>query len=427
MASISKINLNGTVYEIKDAAARGYSRLVGVTTTAITDGGVQVPTDLYGASATVASINVGDMVIYGNTEFIWAPAPKDGKNPDATGHPVTAHWHEFGAVQATSTAKSTTGISAKLASGAVSGTAVTIASDGAHTHTVSVSGEYTPAGTISGSAASASHTHSVKATGSVAVTSAAPASGKTANYTPAGTVSVTKGTLAGASHSHSYDKTTSITSAEGTADSHTFSAVKSVSSSSGKVTSSGSVDVPTVSATSVSFTAVNSNSSVTAVNASVSGEILTLTPVTATNTTTVSKSASSVTVGSTTKTVSSTSSNNFLTGVTGSTGYYTLTPNTTSTSTGNSGVSITGAPSGSFSGTGTVISATFTGDSVTTSAPSAAAPAFTFKGTGATISSTGTAASAGSHKHTASVTQGSVGTTITVTDPGHTHTINQQA
>lgn len=40
MASISKININGTVYEIKDATARGYSRLVGVTTIAITDGGV---------------------------------------------------------------------------------------------------------------------------------------------------------------------------------------------------------------------------------------------------------------------------------------------------------------------------------------------------------------------------------------------------
>lgn len=427
MASISKINLNGTVYEIKDATARGYSRLVGVTTTAITDGGVQVPTDLYGASATVANINVGDMVIYGNTEFIWAPAPKDGENPDASGHPVTAHWHEFGAVQATSTAKSTTGISAKLASGAVSGTAVTIASDGAHKHNVTVSGSYTPAGTISGSAASASHTHTVKATGSVAVTSAAPASGNTANYTPAGTVSITKGTLAGASHTHNYEKTTSITSAEGNAESHTFSAIKSVSSQDSKVSSSGSVDVPTVSATAVDFTAVNNNSSVTAVNASVSGEILTLTPVTATNTTTVQKSASSVTVGSTTKTVSSTSTQNYLTNVTGNTEYYTLTPNTTTTSTEGSDVSITGAPSGSFSGTGTVISAVFTGDSITTGTPSATAPAFTFKGTDATISSTGTAASAGSHTHTATVTQGSVGTAITITDPGHTHTINQQA
>lgn len=29
--------------------------------------------------------------------------------------------------------------------------------------------------------------------------------------------------------------------------------------------------------------------------------------------------------------------------------------------------------------------------------------------------------------HTAIVTQGSIGTAITITDPGHTHTINQQA
>ena len=284
MASISKINLNGTVYEIKDATARGYSRLVGVTTVVISDGGVQVPTDLYGTSATVASINVGDMVIYGNTLFIWAPASKAA---DASGHPVTAHWHEFGAVQATNTDSSTTGISAKLTSGAVSGTAVAIASDGAHTHTVSVSGEYTPAGTITGSAASAGHTHKVTAAGSVKVTSAAPSTGQTANYTPAGSVSVTKGTLAGDSHSHKYDKTTSITSADGDVDSHTFSAVKSVSSSSGKVTSSGSVTVPTVSATAVSFEAVSGNEKKTAVNASVSDEVLTLTPVVATYTSTV--------------------------------------------------------------------------------------------------------------------------------------------
>lgn len=427
MASISKINLNGTVYEIKDATARGYSRLVGVTTIAITDGGVQVPTDLYGNSATVASINVGDMVIYGNTEFIWAPAPKDGKNPDASGHPTTAHWHEFGAVQATKTNSSTTGISAKLSSGAVSGTAVAIASDGAHTHTVNVSGEYTPSGTISGSAASASHTHAVTAAGSVKVTSAAPSTGQTANYTPSGSVSVGKGTLSGDSHSHKYDKTTSITSADGNADSHTFSAVKSVSSSSGKVSSSGQVTVPTVSATAVSFTAVSDNKEKTAVNASVSGEVLTLTPVIATYTTTDQKSASSVIVGSATKTVESTSTGSFLTGMTVTPGYYTLTPVSTSTSTTGSGVSISGVPTGSFTGNGAVISAAFTGSSVTTGTPSAATSTFTFAGTKATISSTGTAESAGSHKHTATVTQGSVGTAITVTDPGHTHVINQQA
>lgn len=427
MASISKINLNGTVYEIKDATARGYSRLVGVTTTAITDGGVQVPTDLYGTSATVASINVGDMVIYGNTEFIWAPALKDGKNPDASGHPVTAHWHEFGAVQATKTNSSTTDISAKLTSGAVSGTDVTIASDGAHTHTVSVSGEYTPSGTISGSAASAGHTHAVTATGSVKVTSAAPSTSQTANYTPAGSVAVGKGTLSGDSHSHKYDKTTSITSAEGNADSNTFSAIKSVSSSSGKVSSSGEVTVPTVTAKEVSFTAVSDNKEETAVNASVSGEVLTLTSVTATYTTTASKSASSVTVESTKKTVESTSTDSFLTGVTVTPGYYTLTPVTTSISTTDSGVSISGAPTGSFTGTGAVISAAFTGSSVTTGTPSATTSTFTFAGTKNTISSTGTAASAGSHKHTATVTQGSVGTAITVTDPGHTHVINQQA
>jgi len=39
MASISKITIGGTTYDIKDATARGYSRLVGVTKVAISDGG----------------------------------------------------------------------------------------------------------------------------------------------------------------------------------------------------------------------------------------------------------------------------------------------------------------------------------------------------------------------------------------------------
>lgn len=425
MASISKITIGGTTYDIKDATARGYSRLVGVTKIAISDGGVQVPTDLYGTSATVSSINVGDMVIYGNLEFIWAPAPSDGKTADASGHPVTAHWHEFGAVQATSTAKATTGITAKLNSGAVSGTSVKINSGGAHTHDVSASGDYTPAGSIS-AVPTTGHTHSVTANGTVGITAVAPATGETANYTPSGSVTVTKGTLAGAAHSHSYIPTTGISSAAGTAADNTFGALSSVSSGSSIVSVSGSVTIPTVSATDVAASKVSA-SDVTAVKASVSGETLTLTDVTSSKVSITSVTASKTTVGSTSAGISASSSAKFLTSVTGNTSYFKLSPvKGTAIQTGTSTVSISGDPSASWAGSGVVIKGTFTGTAVTSEGPSATA-APTFTGTKATISVSGTAASAGAHDHTNNVTQGSVGTDITITDPGHTHTINQQA
>ena len=426
MASISKITIGGVTYDIKDATARGYSRLVGVTNIAISDGGVQVPTDLYGEKATVSSINVGDMVIYGNLEFIWAPAPTDGKTVDASGHPTTAHWHEFGAVQATSTASNKTGITAKLNSGAVSGTSVKINSGGAHTHDVSASGDYTPAGSIS-AVPTTGHTHSVTAKGSVSITTATPTSSQTATYTPAGKVSASKGTLAGASHSHTYDKTTSITSAAGTADSNTFAALTGVTTGSSAVSVSGSVTVPTVSASEVTSSLISSNDTVTAVNASVSGETLTLSEVTATKTAYSNVKSSKTGVGSTSASFTATSgTTKFLTSASGNMGYFKLTPNTTSTSTGGSGVTITGDPSALFTGTGVMINGSFTGTAVTSGGPSATA-APTFTGKPATISVSGTAASAGAHDHTNNVTQGSVGTGITITDPGHTHTINQQA
>jgi len=72
-----------------------------------------------------------------------------------------------------------------LASGAVSGTAVKVTSGGAHTHNVSASSDYTPAGSIS-AVPTTGHTHSVTAKGSVSITTAAPTSSQAASYTPAG-------------------------------------------------------------------------------------------------------------------------------------------------------------------------------------------------------------------------------------------------
>ena len=75
MADISKINLDGTVYDIKDPVARNAIvntlKFIGITTVALKDQGTQVPTDIYGAKATTADIRVGDLVVYGKAEYIW--------------------------------------------------------------------------------------------------------------------------------------------------------------------------------------------------------------------------------------------------------------------------------------------------------------------------------------------------------------------
>ena len=75
MADISKINLDGTVYNIKDSVARdaivNTLKFKGITTVALTNGGTQVPTDIYGANATAADIRVGDLVVHDKAEYVW--------------------------------------------------------------------------------------------------------------------------------------------------------------------------------------------------------------------------------------------------------------------------------------------------------------------------------------------------------------------
>lgn len=146
MAEISKINVGGSVYDIKDATARqlvtNTLHFRGVSTTAVTNGGTQVPTNIYGQNATVDNIAVGDMIIYGKGEYIWAKSDGNGAVSD------TGHWilidsmNVYGALASKSEASGTT------------------ESNGAHTHTVTAvksvsgknttsSGSFTPAGTVS--------------------------------------------------------------------------------------------------------------------------------------------------------------------------------------------------------------------------------------------------------------------------------------
>lgn len=75
MADISKINLDGTVYDIKDSVARdaivNTLKFKGITTVALTNEGTQVPTDIYGTKATTADIRVGDLIVYDKAEYVW--------------------------------------------------------------------------------------------------------------------------------------------------------------------------------------------------------------------------------------------------------------------------------------------------------------------------------------------------------------------
>lgn len=127
---ISKIVLpDGTSYDIKDAVARaaigsisGALKYLGATTTSLSDGSATNPVTIGGKSVTAAA---GDVVIYGNLEFVWSDT--DSK------------WHEFGS----------TGSLKALA------------------FKDSATGSYTPAGTVSAPTVTVSvNTASVKPFGS---------------------------------------------------------------------------------------------------------------------------------------------------------------------------------------------------------------------------------------------------------------------
>lgn len=147
MADISKINLGGTVYNIKDSVARdaivNTLKFKGITTIALTNEGTQVPTDIYGPKATTADIRVGDLVVHDKAEYVWIEKK--------SGETSTKQWCLLDALNAYG----------KLASkDEASGTT---SKNGTHKHSVTVptytgvasnfSGKYTPAGTVTLTAA----------------------------------------------------------------------------------------------------------------------------------------------------------------------------------------------------------------------------------------------------------------------------------
>ena len=181
MADISKINLDGTVYNIKDPVARdaivNTLKFIGITTVALKDQGTQVPTDIYGDKATTADIRVGDLVVYGKAEYIWIEKK--------SGETITKQWCLLDALNAYG----------KLA-GKDSADGKTL-SNGAHKHTVAVptyvgtattfTGEFTPAGGVTLTAAA----DGVKTTGTVSAPTIKLAGGATSKLKTATAKAVT--------------------------------------------------------------------------------------------------------------------------------------------------------------------------------------------------------------------------------------------
>lgn len=214
MADISKINLGGTVYNIKDSVARdaivNTLKFKGITTVALTDGGTQVPTDIYGDKATVADIRVGDLVVHDKAEYVWIEKK--------SGQTSTKQWclldalNVYGNLASKSEARGTT------------------LSNGTHKHTVAVStyvgtattftGQFTPAGGVTLTAAA----DGIKTTGTVSAPTITLSGGSTSKLKTATAKGITGTGKA-------------ITSVEYTAPTHTVTK--------GKFVTGGTVSAPT--------------------------------------------------------------------------------------------------------------------------------------------------------------------------------------
>ena len=340
---LSQIKMpSGTVYDIKDAWARtqieaitGGSAVVfiGVSTTAITDGGTEVPT-IPGWSDTVST---GNIVFYGKKEFIWG---NDSK------------WHELG---------DTTAVAVSI----------TVEAD--------PNGNYTPSGnvtqpTFSGNSMTSTGTFtpsgnvSVSFSGTTNKTATVTNTTGTATYTPAGNVS--QPTFSGNSltSTGSYTPTGNVTLTK----SNKTAAVSPASSGTNTYTPAGNVSTPTITVT-PSTTNINNPTSKTVTNAlataapeatapsnavtycSVTNEILSLYQLGYTTTDSITTTETTVATGI----QSATSSTPTFTGD----GVRLVTDNISTADsasfTGDSGsVSVSGTPEG------TVSQPTFTGDGV---------------------------------------------------------------
>lgn len=176
MADISKVTLpSGTTYDIKDATARssiaglqsavaGGVTYIGTTTTALSDGATTESVKIDSKDVTPTA---GAMVNYNNVMYVW-----NGSQWDQLG--------SAGALKALAYKDSASGsyTPAGSVSASFSGTEGSVSVTGTAAGTVSQPTFTGTSGTVSVSGTAA---------GSVGISAAAPASGETANYTPAGT------------------------------------------------------------------------------------------------------------------------------------------------------------------------------------------------------------------------------------------------
>lgn len=219
MADISQIKLpSGTTYNIKDATARqsisdlqsgltGAMHYIGISTTAITDGGTQKPT-IDSAQKTLTADDAGAVCIYGEKEYVW-----NGSK-----------WQEFGstgslkalAFKDSASATYTPAGSVSQPSFTGSSSTVTV------TATANTSGNYQPSGTVSKpsfTGASMTSTGKFTPSGSVTVSTNATtnktatvsaASSGTATYTPAGSVSAPTISVASAGSTTTVNSITNV-------------------------------------------------------------------------------------------------------------------------------------------------------------------------------------------------------------------------
>ena len=395
MADISKINLGGTVYNIKDSVARdaivNTLKFIGITTVALKDQGTQVPTDIYGDKATTADIRVGDLVVYDKAEYVWIEKK--------SGETSTKQWCLLDALNAYG----------KLASkDSANGTTST---NGTHKHTVAVptyvgtattfTGEFTPAGGVTLTAAA----DGVKITGTVSAPTISLSGGSTSKL-----------------------KTATAKAVTGTGKAVTSVSLNNPTLTTGTATfvTGGNVSAPTGGIT----ISTPKSEALTDASATSSNVVTNATYTAATETLALTIGAPTITVSKTTGNfvTSATSANKFVTGVT-----HSLTTakglNAASLSAGSVtvGTAVFAQGATEFTYATGQVAADGTGATVATalhSGATAAAPTFTattglkaaLSGTKATISVSGTPK-----------IKKSTSETLNTTDAGnHTHTVTVQ-
>lgn len=224
MADISKITLpSGQTYDIKDATARaaiaGGVAYLGVSTTAITDGGSQKPT--IGGTA-VTPIN-GNLVIYNQAEFIFSGEYGDGGT-----------WSEFGDMSNLGdlaykdSANGSFTPSGSVSQPTFSGTGVRLV-----TGNISVPSSATFTGSSSTFTGSFTPSGSVDVGLTVGAVTVSPARTGTATYTPEGTVTQPNFTGSSSTFTGSFTPSGSVTISKGTGTAN--------------YTPEGSVSAPTIS------------------------------------------------------------------------------------------------------------------------------------------------------------------------------------